>query len=286
MMDIRSCGGCRVGGGERNRRWASTGSKPPWLHGLQRSRRQPASTSPRSMPYRSIACDRVARAGRLVLAAARKRRRDHAAGRAGSGRSRPRAQRSVMPASARPRLGSTQLAAQLGAGTPVQTLALGQLARVRAAPTITTSCAVAAAWRLARSNASRSSRLTGCGRRRRRPCATPTGRGAARLAGSSPSPRERVQDEVPVAVRAALAVDALELGAARQAAALGPARRRTSGRQRPLARSDGESLAALGAAALERQPAGRVLHARAEPVRAGALALLGLVGPLHGGRAG
>ena len=42
--------------GGLNSRWSSTGSNPPWLQGLQRSSRQPASTSPRSMPNRSIAC--------------------------------------------------------------------------------------------------------------------------------------------------------------------------------------------------------------------------------------
>ena len=36
-------------------RCACTGSKPPWLNGLQRSRRQAASTSPRSMPNSEIA---------------------------------------------------------------------------------------------------------------------------------------------------------------------------------------------------------------------------------------
>src|SRR5437764_1412312 len=40
----------RLGSRRRNRRWASTGSKPPWLNGLQRSTRHAASTSPRSMP--------------------------------------------------------------------------------------------------------------------------------------------------------------------------------------------------------------------------------------------
>ncbi len=39
-----------------NSRWSSTGSKPPWLHGLHRSSRQPARTSPRSMPNCRIAC--------------------------------------------------------------------------------------------------------------------------------------------------------------------------------------------------------------------------------------
>src|SRR3712207_6300206 len=51
-------------------------------------------------------------------------------------------------------------------------------------------------------------------------------------------------------------------------------------RRRPL---DRQPLAALVATALEDETAGAGLHARAEPVRAGALALLGLVGALHGG---
>src|SRR5258705_185615 len=50
--------------------------------------------------------------------------------------------------------------------------------------------------------------------------------------------------------------------------------------------SDGQSLAALGAPTLERQATGTRLHAGAEAVGAGALALLGLVGALHGRRAG
>jgi hypothetical protein len=37
-------------------RWASTGSTPPRLQGLQRSSRHPARTSPRSMPNLVIAC--------------------------------------------------------------------------------------------------------------------------------------------------------------------------------------------------------------------------------------
>ena len=46
-------------------------------------------------------------------------------------------------------------------------------------------------------------------------------------------------------------------------------------------RLGGEPLAALVAAALEHVPAGARAHARTEPVGAGALALLGLVGALH-----
>ncbi len=38
-----------------NTRWASTGSYPPWLHGLHLSSRHPASTRPLSMPYSRIA---------------------------------------------------------------------------------------------------------------------------------------------------------------------------------------------------------------------------------------
>src|SRR5262245_33804972 len=45
-----------------------------------------------------------------------------------------------------------------------------------------------------------------------------------------------------------------------------------------------EPLAALGAAPPQHVPAGARAHAGTEPVGAGALALLGLVGPLHGDR--
>src|SRR5581483_4397427 len=47
-------------------------------------------------------------------------------------------------------------------------------------------------------------------------------------------------------------------------------------------RSDREALAALVAPALERQPPGARLHAGAEAVHPRALALLGLIGALHG----
>ena len=45
----------RADGSGVNHRWFSTGSNPPWLKGLHRSSRQPASTVPRSMPNRPIA---------------------------------------------------------------------------------------------------------------------------------------------------------------------------------------------------------------------------------------
>ena len=57
---------------------SGTGSKPPWLKGLQRSRRQLASSRPRAAPKRLHRLGGVGGAGRLVAAAARQRRRDPA----------------------------------------------------------------------------------------------------------------------------------------------------------------------------------------------------------------
>ena len=93
--------------------------------------------------------------------------------------------------------------------------------------------------------------------------------------------RERVEHEVAARVRAALAVDALELGAAREPAPAPLAGAAALGARALAPCSGRQPLAALAAAALEdRSPAARA-HARAEPVRAGPLALLGLVGALH-----
>ena len=86
--------------------------------------------------------------------------------------------------------------------------------------------------------------------------------------------RERVDDQVAAGVRAALAVDALELAAAGQPAALAA---RTVGHRR----LGGEPLAALVPAALQQLAARARAHARTEPVGAGALALLRLIGALH-----
>ena len=47
----QECGESGVrGSGRRKSVCADTGSYPPWLNGLQRSRRQAARTAPRSMP--------------------------------------------------------------------------------------------------------------------------------------------------------------------------------------------------------------------------------------------
>ena len=85
--------------------------------------------------------------------------------------------------------------------------------------------------------------------------------------------REGVDHQVPARVRAALTIDALELAAAGQPAALST---RAVGH-----RLGGEPLAALVPPALQKRTAGASSHARAEPVRAGALALLGLIGALQ-----
>ena len=98
--------------------------------------------------------------------------------------------------------------------------------------------------------------------------------------GSSPESvaRERVDDEVAAGVRAALAVDAVEVGAAGQ-----PAPPPAAGRalRRGVHRYGVSRLRPLSPAALENRPAASRLHARTEPVCTGSLALLGLVGALH-----
>ena len=169
----------------------------------------------------------VARARGLVLAAAREQRRDQplvdadrrdrgaaqrrgrglVAGHGRAGGCSPTARRSSSARATR---------------TPVQALALGELARFgpRHDDDVVVGGQRAAA---SRANASRSRRLT-----RLRSTAPPTlretdrpRRGPRRSRAAGRLARERVEHEVAVAVRPALAVDALELRAARQPAALG-----------------------------------------------------------------
>ena len=90
----------------------------------------------------------------------------------------------------------------------------------------------------------------------------------------SPSRAGRCRDQEAVGVRLALAIDAVEVAAARQAPTLAPLARRAGAhgvsRLRPLRRRRLMTCAAAARA-----------HAGAEPVGAGALSLLGLIGPLH-----
>ncbi len=99
--------------------------------------------------------------------------------------------------------------------------------------------------------------------------------GRARLFAS----REHVEHELLARVRAALSEHTIEISAAGQPC---------SPRPRPRARlqraSDRQPLAAFVATPLERQTARTRLHASPESVRAGALALLWLIGAFHRSR--
>jgi hypothetical protein len=170
----------RVPGRALNTRWASTGSYPPWLHGLHLSRRHPASTRPLSMPYSADRLDRVARARRLVLAAPRDRGRDHPLvdddrrerhhGGARGGARRRAGLRALtvdpvelIPPSSRCSGGGASAQPALAISSPAtrprpEALALGQLARRGRATTTTSWPGLSSASRCA--NASRSSRLT------------------------------------------------------------------------------------------------------------------------------
>ena len=101
---------------------------------------------------------------------------------------------------------------------------------------------------------------------------------------SSSLAREGVEDEVAVGLRASVAVGAVEVTTAGEAATLAPlaalAPRLAS--RRPI--SDGEALAALAAAAADDRPAVPRPHPGTESVRASALSLLWLPGSLHLGR--
>src|SRR5690349_9638796 len=81
-------------------------------------------------------------------------------------------------------------------------------------------------------------------------------------------------------MRAALAVDPIELCAPGQA--LAPGTPPAAALARPLHRLRGEPLTALVAPPLQHRATRACAHARTEPMRSGALALLRLIGALHG----
>ena len=146
-------------------RCACTGSKPPWLNGLQRSRRQPASTSPRSMPNSRNRLDGVLRAARRVLAARRQQRGDHAA----VDHDRSDGDRGAQQSSPLPR----RLVDELGdrRAHAAEALALDELQRVRAARRSRRRRPAAAA-RPPRGTPRAGAASRDCGRPRRPPCAT------------------------------------------------------------------------------------------------------------------
>ena len=120
-----------------NSRCSSTGSNPPWLHGLQRSNRQPARTSPRSMPNLLDRLHGVFRARRVVLAALSEGRREkplvHPDRRRPATCAAPCISALDLPRAGRrdPRHARVDQLAQRAAD-PGQTLALGQTRRVAA----------------------------------------------------------------------------------------------------------------------------------------------------------
>ena len=263
-------------GAARTGVWSSTKSTPPWLHGLHRSRRQAASTRPRSMPYRRTAVtayseqvgwylQRRGMAGEM----ARWYRRTGARtiGPQGGHWRRVPGQPGLVEQLAE-RLAQAGLAllggelGRLGPGDDHEVVGLGQ--RLGLLPE-----------RLAQRPLDAVA-LDGAAD----PAADGDAQARALVAGPA---RERVEDQVPARVRAALAVDAVELAAARQAPALAPRRAAAGRRPRPARRPRlrGEASAALAAATAQDVPARLRAHARTETVRAGALALLWLVGALH-----
>ena len=204
---------------------------------------------------------RVRRAGRVVLAAARERRRDEALVEPDRGEHDRAASSRVAPPAPRAAHAVDELGqrAAHAAGSPRARPARARPdARRRRSPTRR------AAARPPAQNASRSTRFT-----RVRSTAPPTRRDTESprrgpSSGTRLLARERVEHEEPVGLRAALPVDALELGAARQPAPLGAA---TAARGAPPL--DRQPLAALVAAALEHDAAGAgLMRARKPCVRA------------------
>ena len=122
-------------------------------------------------------------------------------------------------------------------------------------------------------NASLRARFTRLRSTRRRPCGSPRRPSRDLIPRSSSSPRKGVEHEEAVGVRVAVAIDAVELAAAREGADGRPAALEPSLRR--------EALAALAAPALEDRAAAARAHPRPEPVGPGPLALLRLIGPLH-----
>ena len=249
-----SAHGLRGSARARNSVWFSTKSTPPWLHGLQRSTRQAASTTPRSTPYRRMRLHGVCRARGMVLAARRKGRGDGALVERGSAPPAASGRRSLraLPG-ARPALARTLRRAS------------------------STACLAPVARELGRRRARDDHEVVGPRAPRRR---GPEGlaqhalhpvalHGAAELAAdrdpeprglARPSAREGVDDQMAAGVGAALAVDPIELPAARQRGGA-YARPRLS----PAATLGRQPLAALVAPALEQPPAGARLHAARKP---------------------
>ena len=244
-----------------------TGSKPPRLKGLQRSRRQPASSEPAEDAEAADRLRRVGGAGRLVAAAAGHRRRDPAL--IGADRHQRRAvSRRTLPGgdarrSAPPRC--TRLTASvpppldqgadLRPGDEDEVVLGRQLLRQppeRLAQGPLDAVALDRAADLAAD----------------RDAEPDIGGVAVAGGGSCRGPGSGSRARFPRGRRGRSPRSATGAGA-------------SAPRRRPLPSLRGEALAALAAAALDDRPAAAGTHAGAEPVGPGPLALLGLVGALH-----
>ena len=244
---------------------------PPWLNGLQRSRRQPARIEPRIGPELADRLDRVVRSRSGSSGSEGRAPARSSAGRAGSGRSAAAVEQPFHDK--RSSAESAEQLRQRGADA-VLALALEQSLR-RPGGRRSRSRARAGAASASSQNASRTARFTLL-RVTALPILRPTERPRR-----APSLRlvlatgEGVEDQEPVAARVALAVDAVEVAAPGEPA---PAGIRAALRGQ---RSRGEALAALLTPAPQDGATGAGAAARPETVRPGSLALLRLIGPLH-----
>ena len=222
---------------------------------------------------------RIGRAGGLVLAAPRQSGGDHPLVQADRGDRRSHAPSALMRG--RPRSAARPTSSASSRRTPSRP---SRSARSRASGRATTTTSWSVGTRPASpANASRSSALDRVAVDGAADLARHGQAQAWAFRGGFAVRGKRVEHEETVADRPSLAVDALELRAARQPPALARPREHGAGAPPP---SDGEPLPALRATALQGQTAGARAHARAEPVGAGALSLLGLVGALHGSAKG
>ena len=234
--------------------WSETKSTPPWLHGLQRSSRQPASTRAANEPCVSQRVERVLRAARVVLAGAREQRPERPA---------PDVHGSDRRVLHAPPQDLVDALAQ-----PVEPARLDRLGQARPGD----EHVVAARRDALEPRAPRLAQLA------LEPVARH--RGAERLRHREPQPRlaapvlarEPVEDEVAAREGAAVAIDGLEIARAREAVAALHAGGGRSGRQ---------ALAAPRAAALEDRLAGARGHPRSEAVPALSPTHVGLIGALH-----
>ena len=241
-----------------------TGSNPPWLHGLQRSRRQPASAPPANEAFAAQRVDGVLRAGRVVLARRREERAERERGRATIAATTEPVHQARPPSSCAST--SSPLA------EPLEAVRRDRLRQARPHDQHVVVARPARA-RAARCQTSRSCRLILL-----RSTAPPTARrhGEAEARRGRLLLRKPVENEEARRHRAAVAIDRVEVPRAGQTvrafhdSSLRGRERYAERRARPLSRRR-----------LRIDPAGPRRHAGTKAVLALAAADVGLVGALH-----